>query len=452
MSRSALTKLAKKFAPLSKSAAGGSISLKERLIRDFTGSFGLRVASIALGFLTSIVLARLLGKVGFGVYTYALTWPVLLGFLATLGLDHLLVREIAIYRSQSAWGLIRGLLQWANASVLVVSTGIALGAIAISFSLEKTSGGQMLPALCVAFISLPIVSLTRLRLSAMMGLHRVVLGQMPEALLAPLLLLVLTVSASWWLKDQENAAVWVVGLQVVAAIITFVVGILLLAQVLPQEVKQATPQYMFKTWLWEGLPFMLLEGLSIINFRIDILMLGFLADAGAVGIYAIVNKVTSFIIFAWGIVNIVIMPTLATLYAEGKREQLQKLVTHTTRLTTLFALAIMSILIGGRYWILLLFGTEFTQGQTTLIIVSIGYLVIGMVGPVGYLLNMTKYAHFNVATIGFGALLNVCLNFLLIPKWGINGAATATATSTIIVCIVSAILVRHKIGIKSTLI
>jgi O-antigen/teichoic acid export membrane protein len=252
------------------------------------------------------------------------------------------------------------------------------------------------------------------------------------------------------LGNQGNIAVWVVGLKVVSLAIAFVVGVVLLARVLPQEVKEAKPEHKILTWLKDGLPFIMLGGLAVINSRIDILMLGALKGAGAVGVYAVVSRVTSLIVFALGILNSVLSPTFATLYAEGKREQLQQVVTHSTRLISLFALVMTLGLIALRYSILQLFGAEFIQGQTALIILSIGYLVNALTGSVGLLLNMTRHAKFSAATVAFAALLNVCLNWLLIPKWGVNGAATATAISMIVGNVISAIWVRQKLGIKST--
>ena len=428
------------------------LKLTERLIRDATGSLGLRVAFVALSFLTSVILARWLGKSGFGVYTYAMTWPLLLGIPATLGFNDLLVREVAIYSSQSAWGLMRGLLQWANAIVLIVSSLIALVTIVIFWNLEQVGEPGLLPSLCLAMISLPIVSLTSLRLATMQGLHRVVLGQMPEDLLSPLIFIILTISSYWFLRNQENITVWVVGLKLIALGTTFVVGVVLLARVLPQEVKQAKPEYKILTWLKDSLPFILLGGLMLINSRIDMLMLGALKGAGAVGVYAVASRVTSLIVFGLGILNNVLSPTFATLYAEGKREELQKLVTHSTRLISLFALVMTLGLITLRYWVLQLFGAEFIQGQTALIILSIGYLVNALTGSVGILLNMTRHTKFIAATMAFAASLNVCLNWLLIPKWGVNGAAAATTIAMIAGSVICAVWVRQKLGIKSTVI
>jgi O-antigen/teichoic acid export membrane protein len=424
--------------------------LKEKLIRDTTGSLGLRAASLILGILTSIIFARLLGKEGFGVYTYAMTWPTLLGIPATLGFNNLLVREVAIYNNQSTWGLLRGLLQWSNFIVLVVSTMIALIGIALVLNFGNNGEREMTDALCMALISLPIVSLTSLRLAAMKGLHRVVLGQMPEKLLAPLLLLMFSIFSFFWLKGRENATIWVLGLQMLAFAITFAVGAILLAKVLPQEVKKAAPEYKIVSWLKDGIPFILMGGLVVINSRVAVLMLGSLQGSSAVGVYAVASRITTPIIFALGILNNVLSPTFATLYAEGKLVQLQRLVTRSTRLITLSALAMTTGLIILRQWVLSLFGAEFVQGQTALIILSIGYLVNAMTGSVAVLLSMTRHANFSAATVALGVTLNVLLNWILIPKWGVNGAAAATATSMIVGNVINVIWVRLKLGIKST--
>ncbi len=154
----------------------------------------------------------------------------------------------------------------------------------------------------------------------MKGLHRVVLGQMPENLLVPLVFIILTISSYWLLRNQENITVWVMGLKLISLGITFVVGVVLLARVLPKEVKQAKPEYKIMTWFKDGLPFVMLGGLTEINSRIDILMLGVFKGTGTMGVNAVVSRVASLIIFALGILNSVLSPTFATLYSEGKRE------------------------------------------------------------------------------------------------------------------------------------
>src|SRR5262252_9443217 len=109
---------------------GGALSLRDRLLLDTGGLLALRVAFGGLSFILTIILARTLGTEGFGAYSYAFAWTVLLGMPAILGMDQLLIREIATYRLHSQWHLIRGLLRMANCSVLVASVCIAVIAAA----------------------------------------------------------------------------------------------------------------------------------------------------------------------------------------------------------------------------------------------------------------------------------------------------------------------------------
>ncbi len=424
-------------------------SLRNRLIKGALGSFGLKIAGTGLTFIRSLMFARLLGTDGLGIYAYAITWVGLLSIPAKLGLAQLIVREIAIYQTQSAWGLMRGLLDWSNRVVLIASITLALIAGGIAWNLQVDTNSQMLLVFCVALISLPIVSLTNLRLCAMQGLHQVVLGQLPGALIAPLLLITLTGSGYLILKEDLNAS-WVVAMHVLGMSITFLIGACLLNRALPKVVKNTTPKYQAKKWLRGGLPLMFFGAMHIISSQTDVLMLGALKGAEAVGIYVVVNRLASLIVFVLTAVNSVLAPNIASLYAEGKIEQLQRVITKSSRAVFFASFCIAGSLMGFSYWFLLLFGQDFTQGQNTLIILCVGQLVNAAAGPVALILNMSGYENYTAMSIASSAILNVILNVLLIPQWGIEGAAIATASSMIILKIFSLIWVRKKLGIDST--
>ncbi|MGB3757877.1 MAG: flippase [Rivularia sp. (in: cyanobacteria)] len=432
-------------------AKGKTDSLRNRLIRGAVGSFGLKIAGTGLTFIRSLMFARLLGTDGLGIYAYAITWVGLLSIPATLGLPQLIVREIAIYQTQSAWGLIRGLLRWSNQIVLIVSIVLALIAGVIAWNLQGVTNTQILLAFCVALTSLPIACLTNLRLSAMQGLHKVVLGQLPEVLIAPLLLILFTGSGYLILKENLNAS-WVVGMHVLAVSFTFLIGAGLLNRALPKVVKDAPPKYQARKWLSSGLPLMFLGAMHIINSQTDVLMLGALKGAEEVGIYVVVNRLASLIVFVLMAVNSVLAPNIASLYAEGKIDKLQRVITKSSRAVFFASCSVAGSLIVFGDWFLLLFGQEFTQGKDALIILCIGQLVNAAAGPVGLILNMSGHENYTAMSIGSSAILNVVLNAILIPQSGIQGAAIATASSMVMWNIISFIWVKKKMGIDPSII
>jgi O-antigen/teichoic acid export membrane protein len=437
-----------KIKPLWASVANNSQnSLKNRLLKSAAGSFGLQIAASGLAFAISIMFARLLGSQGLGTYAYATTWANLLAIPATLGIDNLLVREIAIYQTRSRWGLMGGMLRWSNRLVLVTATVLAFIAAGIAWGLKGSSEPTLTTAIFLALVTLPIAALRNLRLAAMKGLHRIVLGQMPEMLFSPLLLIILT-AGLYLLLPQYFSVEGILIIKIVVVIVTFVIGAVWLMRSLPPEAKNVAPQYQTEQWIRSALPFMFLGTIQLINSRIDILMLGAIDGVKAVGIYAVIAGITQLVTFIHYSANSVLAPNIASLYAEGRIEQLQRMISKSIGLVFIVAAIISSILIASSYWVLLIFGAEFTPGQTAMNILIVGQLFNAMTGPVGLLLNMTGHERSTAVIVACSALLNIVLNTLLIPEWGVNGAALATTISIIVVNILYILLIKRKLNIS----
>ncbi|VEP16059.1 Membrane protein involved in the export of O-antigen and teichoic acid [Hyella patelloides LEGE 07179] len=424
-------------------------SLKKRLVKGAAGTLGLRIAATGLNFLTSILLARLLGASGFGVYTYAFTWTQLLSLGATLGLDKLIVREVAVYKTKSSWNLMRGLLNWANQIALITSVVLILVAIGVAWSLNVGANSEQFLAFCLAMLIIPIDTLRNLRLAAMRGLNKIVMGLVPELLIAPALLIVLVGCGYLFLGEDLNAP-WVILIRLVITLITLAIGMKLLYRILPDEVKKATAKYQAKTWLNSALPFMFMGSMYLIKSRTDILMLGAIQGAEVVGIYFAVSRGAQLIDFVTNAANTVLAPNIASLYAEGKTEKIQRILTKSSRTVLLTSLPIIIGLMVFGYWYLSLFGSEFTQGQNALIVLCVGQLVNVATGSAGLLLSMTGHERYTLISRCGSTLLNVVLNALLIPRWGLSGAAIATVGSTVLLNVENTIVVRKKLGIHCT--
>ena len=92
--------------------------------------------------------------------------------------------------------------------------------------------------------------------------------------------------------------------------------------------------------------------------------------------------------------------------------------------------AMLLIAFGDR--LLAVFGAEFTRARTALTILVLGQIANVAAGHVGVLMTMTGHEKRVAATVSAAAGCNVILNFLLIPRFGIEGAAAATAISVIL--------------------
>lgn len=428
---------------------GEKDSLRTTLVKGTSGSFALKVTSTGLNFLSSLLIARLLGLAGYGAFAYAQSWVALLVVPAMLGLDVLLVRNLATYWARAEWGLMNGLLRWANRAVLATSVGLSLLAATVAWFFGRSLDSQMLSAFLVAMGLLPLAALIYIQQATMRGLQRVVVGQLPEALIRPLLFLIL-IGIVYPLLGEDLGAAGAVGLSVAAAAVAFLIGARLLRKSLPRAATQAYPTYRGQEWTRSMLPLLFLGSMLVINVQVPTILLGTIQGAEAAGAFAAVSRVALLIAFVLNAASMALAPAIASLYATGDMDRLRRMVMKSARLILLFSLPLALCLIVFNRQVLLVFGEGFTQGGAALVILSLGYLGSAAMGSVGTLLVMTGHERDAAMTIGASAVLNVVLNVALIPGYGLEGAATAAAISIVVLNLLLTALSYRRLGIHAS--
>ena len=421
--------------------------LRGQIAKGAAGTFGLRISMIALAFISSIVLARILGPAGYGTYAYILAWLGVLIIPAKLGMGLIVSREVPRLLDQSEWGLINGLMRWASKRVLIASIVLSLVAGALIALFVPT---DIKPAFYISLVFIPLAALTDLRQGTMRGLHYVFRGQLPEYFIQPVLFVAVLLGASY-VVGGDLSVTWIMAIRSFSIGVAFLLGISLLAQVMPKEVAQTEPAYLKENWMKGIMPFMVISCTHLINRRADILMLGALQGVEAVGIYTIASRGAELITFVLTAVNMSLGPKISACYARGDKEQLQKMVVGSTRAIFAVSLPMALALIFFGNWFLQVYGSGFLASGSALRILCIGQLVNASVGSVGVLLDMTGNEKKSASAIALGAGINVALNALLIPRYGVEGAAIATSTSIVIRNILLSIQVRQKLNISPTI-
>ena len=142
-------------------------------------------------------------------------------------------------------------------------------------------------------------------------------------------------------------------------------------------------------------------------------------------------------------------PKFSELFWSNDMEGLRRVVRMTSRVLFWSAAPILiALLVAPTFW-LGLFGEEFRGSYLVLILLAIGQFVNAASGSVGCFLNMTGnhkvLGRITVAAI----LLNIVLNALLIPPFGIIGAAFATMTTLILWNLTGVVFVWMKFRIKT---
>jgi O-antigen/teichoic acid export membrane protein len=400
--------------------------LPQGLVRSGFLTVGIKLANTALSFITVTILARLLGPKGYGTYAYVIALVSMLSVPVQFGLPTLVVRETAKAQALKAWGLLRGV-------VLISSTAIALASAIGAWLFAQRFTYEQLATFGWGLLLLPLLALGAIRGAILRGLRHVIAGQFPEFLVRPVLFLILVLLAMYGWPQATASPASVMAINAFAAATAFLFGLWALHRHWPEPASTAAPATLHHDWLRSLWPLGLGAGMHFINSHTDIIMLGFFESSAEVGTYRVAVAGAALVSLVLAAGNMVISPHFSQLYAERRNDELQKLATRSARLMFTASLPIgLAFIVFGNELLTFAFGADYVPAYASLVILSVGQLFNVFAGSVGMLLNMTGHERDATRGVAVAAVANVPLNLALIPAFGMEGAAIATAISLLI--------------------
>ncbi|MEP5731700.1 MAG: flippase [Sulfitobacter sp.] len=418
-----------------------------------TSAMILRGSGLILGALVTILAARMLEPAGFGAFSFVLAIVTLLSSPLVAGLRQTLVREIAYatgrkepQRPTDVWTWVSRWAVWTTAGLVTV-----LG-IWINWGVQDA----MLRWHLLLGIGLIILTPAPQLLSGvLLGFNKALRSQFPEFLVRPVLTLGLLVVADVFFVPGP--------MSVTVALVILGVALLadtLLCLVLVKEEpgigafrrNLSLTKEDRRDLMMSSLSFGAITSVYLINSNLDLVMLGILASDVDVGLYNAATLLASLAAFGLGVINTIIMPQIAQLHAEGDRDALQAVITRATRRITGIACASAVLLwFGGTLALTLIFDASYTAGYTAMIILMLGQFANACFGPVAIILNMTGHQKMTLIGLSVSVAVNGVLNFTLVPRFGIEGAAVATTVSTVVWNVLLVWALKSRTGYRSTI-
>lgn len=200
------------------------------------------------------------------------------------------------------------------------------------------------------------------------------------------------------------------------------------------------------SWKFMTDSFPMLISTSIIVFLnwIDSFVLGIYVSDSEIGVYNVAIKIALGASFAMEAINSGLAPRVARLFYEKKRVELDKLVRFSTILNFIITVIITLILIIFNQFFLGLFGEEFKSGYWVLMILCLMHLLNSFFGSAAIIMQMIGYHKQYQYNAILTLILNLVLNFILIPTYGNIGAAVGTSVSLTIWFVLNAIFLKRK--------
>ncbi len=432
---------------LSRIRGGGVGAL---MVRAGSASFVTNIAGAGLGFVSQVVLARIMGKEGFGPYIFVVSFLSVLVIFAQLGYDRLLLRFLSVYRTQSEWALFRGIARSSAVVGLVCGGAIGVVMAAAVWAFQTQIDDDLAATFRIAAIVLPLFTVAYIYQNGLQALKHPVLGQVPILVLRPAIIIVGAVALAIFVDAPITSPdAMTVNLVATAGVMVFAMYYFRMRT--PTEGRDGEVVYQWRMWTLTALPFMAQAGFHMLARRTDVMMLGFFSNVVDAGVYAAAARLADLGGFGAIAMNAITAPLIAEAFAKEDNSRLQRIVSVTAALSLSIALPVTIIFCVGGGLLLQVFGEGFDEARVALAILAIGMLGNVLTGPVGVTLMMTGRQNVAAGAATLSASVNVALNFLLIPRYGIEGAAVATSISYVLTNFLMLVIVLRSMRINPTI-
>lgn len=426
----------------------GATTARGELARGGALSFVGSAVSAVMGLVLIIVLGQMLGDAGSGVVLQAVgAFSIALG-VARFGMDS---AAIWILPRQLDDG--RDLLRPTGAFLILVSAVAGLASAVVLFVgvliVEAQNPGDPVTAAIRSVVwFLPVASVMLTALSATRALGKVNAYVLVGNVLLPSLRPVAIAAAVGIGAGAVGAAVaWALPLLPAAIAATAVMlfqlrrlGVASAPGYLRSGVPGRTIRY--------ALPRVLSSGLEQLLIWVAVIIVGSIAGPAAAGVYGSASRFVAAGMIVDTALRVVVSPMFSKMLHRDDTRELESVYRTATVWLVLFSSPVYVLLAVFAPVALSLLGDSFADGQTVLIVMSVGSIVTFLAGNIHSVLLMSGRSGLAAMNKAIAVGVNVGLIYLLVPLWGITGAAIAWAVACALDAALASIQVRFVLGLR----
>lgn len=384
-----------------------------------------------LGILSRIFIARNFSVYEFGLLSLGLSIIALVSPLAKMGLPAGSTRYIAVYKSDKDPSNLRGVI--ATSLVLTTIASLIIGGSLFFFANSLSqfmSIPDFVPIIRILSFLIPFSVLSTLIIAFSRGFNRVKEAFWFDSIMPN----TLKISSVIIILLLHGPILWIVWAYFLVSFAEALVLLIYSRGQLPKLIPSSPIQWnVGKKLLIFSLP---LLGVSLVNSfgsRIDIVLLGYFLSPNEVGLYSVSILLASIVPILHSAMTFLFLPVSSQLAAENRVNEFKTLYSTVSKWMTLFSYPIFALfLIVPSLILTSLFGQNYIEATRALQILTFAQFFHVLVGPNGMALTALGNTKEIFRGGAIGALLSSVLNLLLIPFFGLEGAAVASSTALII--------------------
>lgn len=399
-------------------------------------------AGLAFIPVTSLILTRLLGVENYGVYSLVQNWGSLVVGICAFGMLGANLRMIPIYVGQNETGKVKGAVllttRFVSLSTLLASTIIFIFPYEFcsvflrrpeSMSVQRFET-LVIPAFRFYAISILLTGLYQSFLSSLTGLQAIRYRVLANDLVSPAVKTAALIIFLYF----GGGVLGALGANIVQDIVIVAMSGWFLLKVFPQwRDTTVRPVYEFRRMASFSAALFADSLLYKYTFQLDVLFLGFFGQISGAGLYTVAQNLQRLIYMPSYAIATTFAPMCGELYSRGDHFGLANIYKTATKWTLTVSLPIFTTFVLFADPILSIFGKEFTAGKSVLLTLACSSLVADVIGMSGAVIISTGHAKMNLLNSSISAGISITLFIVLIPPYGIWGAALAHAFAVIVI-------------------
>jgi O-antigen/teichoic acid export membrane protein len=390
---------------------------------------GSLVGSIALavGYLTQylfqVSVSRTLGAEAAGTLFIAFAFVLLVSTITRLGLDKTGLKVVSVYFTDNRPGSIREV-------ALLISLLVGLASILVMILIFFGSAGLAelisLPddklTISVIYLSIPLIALSYIFSEVLRGMRLIGLSSIIQ-LVAPYGVAIVFIWSAWYLSAGAPLA------GALAFSSGFGFSVLLGSYfILRATTACSAPLFSHYPVVAKGAPFVLWSSLILFAMSSgDIIILGYFVPSNQVAYYFAASRTAMLISVGLVGINSIVAPMIASAYKENNATHLGQIARMGARLSLTVAVFLIGLLFIGGEWVLSLFGKGYEGSFVLLLVLLAGQLVNSAAGAVAYIMFMSGQERNAARILTVVIAIMMTLYVIVIPVYGIRGAALVTA-------------------------
>ncbi|MHA1755962.1 MAG: flippase [Promethearchaeota archaeon] len=403
--------------------------LKTLAVGVIWGIFGMLLSRI-FGYGIRALIAHHYGVENYGIINTAQSLMIILSFIALVGMNTGLPRQISFFLAKSENEKVRAFIFSALklCSVFSLIAGFVLFSLAEYLGTKVFNSPQIKPFIVVFAVGIPLYVLYELITSIFKGLKWISYFTLLHDILRFTIILVLIFLISLLNKPFIFVALTYPSTYLI--LIIFSIYLIIRKTDLFKFFAFNKLNSVDKEILNFSFPLMLSGIFWMILPRTDTILIGSFLDQRMVGLYNAAVPIGQLILIIRQSFSPIILPLFTELFAHQNQKELSVLYLFSAKWTMLLCLPLfLSMLLLPKFYIWLVFGKKFLEASTILQIVIFGYLIHTIIGPSSNLLIISGRTRLALLNSIIAFIVSITLNIILIPELKLMGAAISSLCS-----------------------